>query len=306
MGFLGELREESMTAKRDLKKRVRDRQAKTGESYTAARRHVLAAKPEETEGTSVPEPATGEVESATRSAPIAVDSLVDVSATAAKVGLRCKFLMTEALAGAFDPERILLELRFVLLTTVRDPTTDLMRAIALHGDTTSAPLGRARDARQVQFLARLRVGANAISSDGRALGFHIDGVAIVCSIWRRQATLVVTTLEDMALLTLSGLGTGTIADLRATPILRFEDQRIPMIKPKFLIGRDPACDLQIRDGLISRRHAEVLRTERGWFIKDLESEAGIHYKGMQIDNKRIEDGDVFSLGPYELRFTYGG
>jgi len=118
--------------------------------------------------------------------------------------------------------------------------------------------------------------------------------------------LVVTTLEDMALLTLSGLGTGTVADLTAAPILRFEDRRIPMIKPKFVIGRDPACDLQIRDGLISRRHAEVLRTERGWFIKDLESEAGIHYKGMQIDNKRIEDGDVFQLGSYYLRFTYGG
>ena len=50
----------------------------------------------------------------------------------------------------------------------------------------------------------------------------------------------------------------------------------------------------------------MLRTDRGWFIQDLESEAGIHYKGMQIDNKLIEDGDVFSLGPYELRFTYGG
>jgi len=306
MGFLGELREESMTAKRDLKKRVRDRQAKTGESYTAALRHVLAAKPEETDDTTIPAPATGGPQPVTPSTPIAVDALVDLTATASSVGLRCNILMTEALADALDPKRILLELRLALLTTVRDPTTDLLRAIALHGDTTSAPLGRARDPRQVHFLARVRAGASAISSDGRALGFHIDGVAIVCSIWRRQATLVVTTLEDMALLTLSGLGTGTVADLTAAPILRFEDRRIPMIKPKFVIGRDPACDLQIRDGLISRRHAEVLRTERGWFIKDLESEAGIHYKGMQIDNKRIEDGDVFQLGSYYLRFTYGG
>src|SRR5438067_1395515 len=33
-----------MTAKRDLKRRIRERQAKTGESYTTARRHVLAAR----------------------------------------------------------------------------------------------------------------------------------------------------------------------------------------------------------------------------------------------------------------------
>ena len=290
MGFLAELRKESMTAKRDLKKRVRDRQAKTGESYTAARRHVIAGA----------EPAPA----AKVSEPIAVDALVDISATAAKVGLRCQVLITEALADAFDPERILLELRLVLLTTMRDPTPDLFRAVALHGDNTAAPLGRARDPRQVQFLARLRAGASSISTDGRAVGFHIDGVAIVCSLWRRQPTIVVTRLEDMALLTLSGLGTGTVADLKATPILWFEDQRIPMIKPRFVIGRDPACDLQIRDGAISRRHAEILRTDRDWFIKDLESTSGIHYKGMQIDNKRIQDGDVFSIGPYELRFTY--
>lgn len=299
MGFLVELREESMTAKRDLKKRIRDRQAKTGESYTAARRHVLAARPE-------PEPEPGADAGPTASSiPIAVDSLVDLTATATKVGLRCQVLMTEALADAFDPERILLELRSMLLTTLRDPKTDLLRAVALHGDTTDAPLQRARDPRQVQFLARVRAGVNSISSDGRALGFHLDGVAIVCSLWRRKATIVVTRLEDLALLTLSGLGTGTVADLEATPILWFENQRIPMLEPHFVIGRDPSCDLQIRDGAISRRHAEVLRTDRGWFIKDLASENGLHYKGMQIDNKRLEDGDVYHLGSYAIRFTYG-
>jgi pSer/pThr/pTyr-binding forkhead associated (FHA) protein len=57
--------------------------------------------------------------------------------------------------------------------------------------------------------------------------------------------------------------------------------------------------------VISRRHVEILRRDRSWFIKELESSSGVHYKGMQIDNKRIEDGDVFQIGPYELRFTFG-
>jgi hypothetical protein len=294
-----------MTAKRDLKKRVRARQAKTGESYTAARRHVTAARPA-AEVDDEAETGDSSPSDAPASPPIAVDSLVDVTAMATSVGLRCKILMSERLAEAIDPKRILLELRFMLLSTVRDPTSDRLRAVALHGDTSAPPLGRARDPRQVHFLARLRAGASAISTDGRALGFRIDDVAIVCSIWRSKPSLVVTTLEDMGLLTLSGLGTGTVADLQATPILQFEDQRIPMIKLRFLIGRHPTCDLQIRDGSISRQHAEVLRTERGWFIKDLESTSGIHYMGMQIDNKRIEEGDVFQLGPHAIRFTYRG
>src|SRR5688572_29621963 len=36
-----------MTAKRDLKRRVRQRQARTGESYVTARRRVLAARGEQ-------------------------------------------------------------------------------------------------------------------------------------------------------------------------------------------------------------------------------------------------------------------
>ena len=40
------IEETSMTAHRDLKKLIRERQAKTGESYTTARAHVLRAQAE--------------------------------------------------------------------------------------------------------------------------------------------------------------------------------------------------------------------------------------------------------------------
>lgn len=288
-----------MTAKRDLKKRVRERQAKTGESYTAARRHVLAAKP----ANDAPEPEPAAAGDSPPTSPIPVDSLVDHSALATSVGLRCKILMTAKLAEALDPARVLIGLREVLLATLRDPATDLLRAVGLHGDATTASHTRARDPRQTNFVARLRAGFGATSSDGHALGFHLDGTTIVCSVWRRSPALVLCTLDDTLIVTLSGLG-GTTANTFAELTLVYEGTRYPMVKPRFVIGRHPTCDLQIRDGLISRQHAEVLRTERGWFIKDLESTSGIHYKGMQIDNKRIEEGDVFLIGPYELRFTF--
>ena len=63
-------------------------------------------------------------------------------------------------------------------------------------------------------------------------------------------------------------------------------------------------DLPIKDGNISRKHAAVIRRNGTYFIKDLGSTNGIDYKGMRIDNKRIDEGDVFHLCDYELRFTY--
>ncbi len=43
-----------MTAQKDLKKRIRNRQAKTGESYTTARAHVLRARGQDSPGQSPP------------------------------------------------------------------------------------------------------------------------------------------------------------------------------------------------------------------------------------------------------------
>jgi hypothetical protein len=48
----------------------------------------------------------------------------------------------------------------------------------------------------------------------------------------------------------------------------------------------------------------VIRRIDTYYIKDLGSTAGIVYRGMRIDNKRIDEGDVFHLGEYELRFTF--
>ena len=63
-------------------------------------------------------------------------------------------------------------------------------------------------------------------------------------------------------------------------------------------------DLAIKDGNISRKHAAVIRRNGMFYIKDLGSTNGIDYKGMRIDNKRIDEGDIFHICDYELRFTY--
>jgi FHA domain-containing protein len=90
-----------------------------------------------------------------------------------------------------------------------------------------------------------------------------------------------------------------------TLFLVFNSQKIAIEKDQFIIGRgSKTSDLAIKDGNISRKHAAVIRRNGTYYIKDLGSTNGIDYKGMRIDNKRIDEGDVFHLCDYELRFTY--
>jgi hypothetical protein len=90
-----------------------------------------------------------------------------------------------------------------------------------------------------------------------------------------------------------------------TLFLVFNNQRIPIEKDQFIIGRgSKTSDLAIKDGNISRKHAAVIRRNGMFYIKDLGSTNGIDYKGMRIDNKRIDEGDIFHICDYELRFTY--
>jgi len=78
--------------------------------------------------------------------------------------------------------------------------------------------------------------------------------------------------------------------------LIFNNQRILIDKDQFIIGRgSKTSDLAIKDGNISRKHAAIIRRGGAYYIKDLGSTNGIDYKGMRIDNKRIDEGDVFHL-----------
>jgi hypothetical protein len=126
-----------MTVKRDLKKRVRARQSRTGERYTTALQEVLAGRP----GPGVP-----------------VVELVDLTAVAAEVGLKGKVGMFPDLAGRIDGRVALERIRDVLLASSRDPATRLFRAVLVEGEL-ELPEGRARfSAREAILLAAMLYG----------------------------------------------------------------------------------------------------------------------------------------------------
>lgn len=108
---------------------------------------------------------------------------------------------------------------------------------------------------------------------------------------------------------LPGSGRGPVAAVqrayRPPLYVIFNNQRIPVTKDEFVIGRSAkAADLPIKDGNISRRHAAVVFQDGLFYIKDLGSTNGIEFQGRNIDSKSIDEGDIFRLCDYELRFTY--
>ena len=87
--------------------------------------------------------------------------------------------------------------------------------------------------------------------------------------------------------------------------LQFNGESFPVEKDEFIIGRGVrSADLAIRDGNISRKHAAVVFHDGAYFMKDLGSTNGIEFAGQRVESKRIEEGDIYRICDYELRFSF--
>jgi hypothetical protein len=85
----------------------------------------------------------------------------------------------------------------------------------------------------------------------------------------------------------------------------FNGQKYPVNKEEFIIGRGAkTADLPIKDGNISRRHAAIIYQNGAYYMKDLGSTNGVEFQGRRVDGRQIQEGDVYQLCDYELRFTY--
>jgi len=69
-----------------------------------------------------------------------------------------------------------------------------------------------------------------------------------------------------------------------------------------LVGRDEACDIQIRSQAVSREHCAIERDGEGFLIRDLGSSAGTMLNGSRIDSTKVEDGMEIAIGPAVLKF----
>ena len=71
------------------------------------------------------------------------------------------------------------------------------------------------------------------------------------------------------------------------------------------IGRSEENTLQIRDDSISRFHASIERRGDGFVIRDQQSRNGVWLGRQRIDQHRLRDGDVISIGRANLIFKGG-
>jgi serine phosphatase RsbU (regulator of sigma subunit) len=71
---------------------------------------------------------------------------------------------------------------------------------------------------------------------------------------------------------------------------------VPIDKDPFTIGRRTGNDLRLVGADISRDHAEVLRTETGFLIRDRQSRFGTFVNGSPVTEQALRNGDLIRLG----------
>jgi hypothetical protein len=73
-------------------------------------------------------------------------------------------------------------------------------------------------------------------------------------------------------------------------------QRIHLAKESTLVGRNPACDITLDHGSISRQHCLMQITDRGLHVKDLGTTNGTKVNGAPITESYVNPGDQLTMG----------
>jgi pSer/pThr/pTyr-binding forkhead associated (FHA) protein len=71
-------------------------------------------------------------------------------------------------------------------------------------------------------------------------------------------------------------------------------------------GRSPESDVFLDDITVSRRHAEFVRREDGFFVRDLGSLNGTYVNRERVEETKLASGDEVQLGRFRLVFFAAG
>jgi type II secretory pathway predicted ATPase ExeA len=70
-----------------------------------------------------------------------------------------------------------------------------------------------------------------------------------------------------------------------------------------IIGRTTDNDLQIESRFVSRHHCQVISSDLGCAIEDLNSTNGIYVKRRRVRRHSLKDGDIVTIGTHELTYV---
>ena len=77
---------------------------------------------------------------------------------------------------------------------------------------------------------------------------------------------------------------------------QFENGRV-------IVGRASDNEIFIKSKFVSRHHAQLISSDTGCIVEDLNSTNGIFIDDERIKRRKLNDGDVVSLGLHELVYT---
>lgn len=68
------------------------------------------------------------------------------------------------------------------------------------------------------------------------------------------------------------------------------------------VGRHPNADIFLDDVTVSRRHAEFVRDNGMFTVRDLASLNGTYFDGQRVDEAKLTDGAEVQIGKFRLTF----
>lgn len=78
--------------------------------------------------------------------------------------------------------------------------------------------------------------------------------------------------------------------------------RLALSKDVTTAGRHPKSDLFLDDVTVSRRHAEIVRADEGFRLRDVGSLNGTYLNRERVDDAPLTNGDEIQIGRYKLAF----
>ena len=85
-----------------------------------------------------------------------------------------------------------------------------------------------------------------------------------------------------------------------------QPRRMALRKQELFVGRRSDSDIVLTDPYVSRRHARLVRQERGYTVIDLNSTHGTFVNGKRVQERVLEAGDKIRMGPGPSEFSYLG
>ena len=86
-------------------------------------------------------------------------------------------------------------------------------------------------------------------------------------------------------------------------------RRGPTVGARFLLdatvtvaGRHPDAEIFLDDVTVSRRHAEIVRDDNAFTIRDLDSLNGTYLDGERVSAGNLVDGSEVQIGKYRMTF----